>query len=86
MDRLYSGEMFQVMPPRGGISNGYHRYGVRYLFQVMPPRGGILPVVNLLSFCSRFQVMPPRGGILLGLVVFYIPKTGFKSCPREGAS
>ena len=51
----------------------------------MPPQGGIRAHRDENHIGSMFQVMPPQGGIsdlYIGTVFF----TGFKSCPRKGAS
>ena len=71
--RLEAGEMFQVMPPQGGIIVGLTMKAIKVSSHA-PARGHLLKVVGvLLILVFSFQVMPPQGGIC---IVDELPTSG----------
>ena len=75
---------FQVMPPQGGIQKVFRVLCKSHVSSHAPARGHRRKTV-IISLAILFQVMPPQGGIYVGNICTTIV-SGFKSCPRKGAS
>ena len=79
-------DVFQVMPPQGGIA-GNGKCELTYIaVSSHAPARGHPQTAGFRAIRFQFQVMPPQGGIML-LCHSYLPvDPSFKSCPRKGAS
>ena len=79
-----SSNMFQVMPPQGGIRNAYlFRLWRGHRFKSCPRKGASLSVADSPSK-SMFQVMPPQGGISVNPATKFCCGLMFQVMPPQG--